>query len=88
MQSLYFFTGCYLFTHDIFVCRSTIKLCALTSQPLLDMIAAHSSLVFVYSVDAHSSGLIVSAIEDCSLKIGKGDIFCILNTLAFLMLNL
>jgi len=74
-QLLCFFTACYLFTHDIFSCHSTIKLWALTGQPLLDMIG-HSSLV--YSVDAHSSGLIASGSEDRSLKIWKGDIFCIL----------
>jgi WD40 repeat protein len=60
-----------LFTHDIFVCCSTIKLWALTGQPLLEMIG-HSSLV--YSVDAHSSGLIASGSEDRSLKIWKGDV--------------
>ncbi|PAN09362.1 hypothetical protein PAHAL_2G017000 [Panicum hallii] len=47
---------------------STIKLWALTGQPLLEMIG-HSSLV--YSVDAHSSGLIASGSEDRSLKIWK-----------------
>lgn len=31
----------------------------------------HTSIV--YSVDAHASGLIVSASEDCSAKIWKGD---------------
>lgn len=61
--------------HDTFVCRSTVKLWALSGQPLLDMIG-HSSLV--YSVDAHSSGLIASGSEDRSLKIWKGDIFCII----------
>ncbi|ONM51171.1 transducin family protein / WD-40 repeat family protein [Zea mays] len=47
---------------------STVKLWALSGQPLLDMIG-HSSLV--YSVDAHSSGLIASGSEDRSLKIWK-----------------
>ncbi|OEL28588.1 Phospholipase A-2-activating protein [Dichanthelium oligosanthes] len=47
---------------------STVKLWALTGQPLLEMIG-HSSLV--YSVDAHSSGLIASGSEDRSLKIWK-----------------
>ncbi|CAM0905254.1 unnamed protein product [Alopecurus aequalis] len=46
----------------------TIKLWALTGQPLLEMIG-HTSLV--YSVDAHSSGLIVSGSEDRSVKIWK-----------------
>jgi hypothetical protein len=41
----------------------------------------HSSLVS--SVDAHSSGLIASGSEDCSLKIGKGDIFCISKYIGF-----
>ncbi|XP_062187090.1 uncharacterized protein LOC133890640 isoform X2 [Phragmites australis] len=50
---------------------STIKLWALTGQPLLDMIG-HTSLV--YSVDAHSSGLIASGSEDRSLKIWKDGI--------------
>ncbi|XP_040381866.1 phospholipase A-2-activating protein isoform X2 [Oryza brachyantha] len=46
----------------------TIKMWALTGQPLLEMIG-HTSLV--YSVDAHSSGLIVSGSEDRSVKIWK-----------------
>ncbi|KAL6880418.1 hypothetical protein ACP4OV_011983 [Aristida adscensionis] len=52
---------------------STIKLWALTGQPLLEMIG-HTSLV--YSVDAHSSGLIASGSEDRSLKIWK-DAICV-----------
>nr|CAB3451833.1 unnamed protein product [Digitaria exilis] len=55
-------------SHDSFVSCSTVKLWALTGQPLLEMIG-HSSLV--YSVDAHSSGLIASGSEDRSLKIWK-----------------
>ncbi|KAL6647131.1 hypothetical protein ACP70R_014568 [Stipagrostis hirtigluma subsp. patula] len=50
---------------------STVKLWALTGQPLLEMIG-HTSLV--YSVDAHSSGLIASGSEDRSLKIWKDGI--------------
>jgi phospholipase A-2-activating protein len=53
----------------------TIKVWALTGQPLLEMIG-HTSLV--YSVDAHSSGVIVSGSEDRSAKIWKGDLFCVL----------
>ncbi|XP_037485122.1 phospholipase A-2-activating protein-like [Triticum dicoccoides] len=49
----------------------TIKLWALTGQPLLEMIG-HTSLV--YSVDAHSSGLIASGSEDRSVKIWKDGI--------------
>lgn len=61
-------------TYDFFG-RRTIKLWALTGQPLLEMIG-HTSLV--YSVDAHSSGLIASGSEDRSVKIWKGDLFCML----------
>ncbi|EMS65509.1 Ubiquitin homeostasis protein lub1 [Triticum urartu] len=49
----------------------TIKLWALTGQPLLEMIG-HTSLV--YSVDAHSSGLIASGSRDRSVKIWKDGI--------------
>uniref|UniRef100_A0A0E0AFE3 Phospholipase A-2-activating protein n=1 Tax=Oryza glumipatula TaxID=40148 RepID=A0A0E0AFE3_9ORYZ len=49
----------------------TIKVWALTGQPLLEMIG-HTSLV--YSVDAHSSGVIVSGSEDRSAKIWKDGI--------------
>lgn len=49
----------------------TIKLWALTGQPLLEMFG-HTSLV--YSVDAHSSGLIASGSEDRSVKIWKDGI--------------
>ena len=49
---------------------SSIKLWALTGQVLMEM-TGHSSLV--YSVDAHSSGLVASGSEDCFLKIWKGD---------------
>ncbi|KAF0908304.1 hypothetical protein E2562_024718 [Oryza meyeriana var. granulata] len=49
----------------------TIKMWALTGQPLLEMIG-HTSLV--YSVDAHSSGVIVSGSEDRSVKIWKDGI--------------
>jgi WD40 repeat protein len=58
----------------LFDCR-TVKLWALTGQPLLEMFG-HTSLV--YSVDAHSSGLIASGSEDRSVKIWKGDLFCML----------
>lgn len=74
---------CLLFVYTYnFVCCSTVKLWALTGQPLLEMIG-HSSLV--YSVDAHSSGLIASGSEDRSLKLWKGAVFCVLiiNALAF-----
>ncbi|KAG8100851.1 hypothetical protein GUJ93_ZPchr0013g36109 [Zizania palustris] len=49
----------------------TIKMWALTGQPLLEMIG-HTSLV--YSVDAHSSGVIASGSEDRSVKIWKDGI--------------
>jgi WD40 repeat protein len=61
--------------NDILFGHSTIKVWALTGQPLLEMIG-HTSLV--YSVDAHSSGVIVSGSEDRSAKIWKGDLFCVL----------
>jgi WD40 repeat protein len=64
-----------MFTYDIFFGCRTIKLWALTGQPLLEMIG-HTSLV--YSVDAHSSGLIASGSEDRSVKIWKGDLLCML----------
>lgn len=46
----------------------TIKLWALTGQILMEMIG-HTSLV--YSVDAHSSGIVASGSEDCFLKIWR-----------------
>ncbi|GAB2267294.1 hypothetical protein Dimus_002279 [Dionaea muscipula] len=46
----------------------SIRLWALTGQVLMEMVG-HTSLV--YSVDSHSSGLIVSGSEDCSAKIWK-----------------
>uniref|UniRef100_A0A0D9WV36 Phospholipase A-2-activating protein n=1 Tax=Leersia perrieri TaxID=77586 RepID=A0A0D9WV36_9ORYZ len=49
----------------------TIKMWALTGQAILEMIG-HTSLV--YSVDAHSSGVIVSGSEDRSMKIWKDGI--------------
>jgi WD40 repeat protein len=77
-------TGGYLCTNDISViCCRTIKLWSLTGQPLLGMIG-HSSPV--YSVDGHSSGLIASGGEDCTLKIWRGDVFHIFGTLAFVTL--
>lgn len=48
---------------------SSIRLWALTGEVLMEMVG-HTSIV--YSVDAHVSGLIVSASEDCSAKIWKG----------------
>lgn len=52
---------------------SSIRLWALTGEVLLEMVG-HTSIV--YSVDAHKSGLVVSASEDGSAKIWKGDISC------------
>ncbi|XP_042004538.1 phospholipase A-2-activating protein-like [Salvia splendens] len=49
----------------------TIRLWALSGELLMEM-AGHTSIV--YSVDAHASGLIVSASEDCSAKIWKDGI--------------
>ncbi|XP_047941705.1 phospholipase A-2-activating protein isoform X2 [Salvia hispanica] len=49
----------------------TIRLWALSGELLMEMVG-HTSIV--YSVDAHASGLIVSASEDCSAKIWKDGI--------------
>lgn len=46
----------------------SVRLWALTGEVLLEMVG-HTSIV--YSVDSHSSGLIVSGSEDCSAKIWK-----------------
>ncbi|KAL8555981.1 hypothetical protein ACS0TY_003699 [Phlomoides rotata] len=46
----------------------SIRLWALSGEVLMEMVG-HTSIV--YSVDAHVSGLIVSASEDCSAKIWK-----------------
>jgi len=51
--------------------HSSIRLWAITGQVLLEMVG-HTSLV--YSVDAHSSGLVASGGEDCFLKIWKGNL--------------
>ncbi|KAK8918831.1 hypothetical protein KSP39_PZI021290 [Platanthera zijinensis] len=47
---------------------SSVRLWTLTGQLLMEMLG-HSSLV--YCVDAHSSGLVASGSEDCSLKIWR-----------------
>ncbi|PKA57051.1 Dynein assembly factor with WDR repeat domains 1 [Apostasia shenzhenica] len=47
---------------------SSVRLWALTGQVLMEM-NGHASLV--YSVDAHSSGLVASGSEDCTLKIWR-----------------
>lgn len=47
---------------------SSVRLWSLTGEVLIEMIG-HSSLV--YCVDAHSSGLVASGSEDCSLKIWR-----------------
>ncbi|XP_057788250.1 uncharacterized protein LOC131005346 [Salvia miltiorrhiza] len=49
----------------------SIRLWAVSGEILLEMVG-HVSIV--YSVDAHASGLIVSASEDCSAKIWKDGI--------------
>ncbi|KAL1554229.1 phospholipase A-2-activating protein-like [Salvia divinorum] len=49
----------------------SIRLWALSGELLMEMVG-HTSIV--YSVDAHASGLIVSASEDCSAKIWKDGI--------------
>lgn len=54
---------------------STVKLWALTGQVLMEM-AGHTSLV--YSVAAHSSGLVASGSEDRFLKIWKGFFFFVI----------
>ncbi|XP_075492671.1 uncharacterized protein LOC142530750 [Primulina tabacum] len=46
----------------------SIRLWALSGEHLMEMVG-HTSIV--YSIDAHASGLIVSASEDCSAKIWK-----------------
>ncbi|XP_058069145.1 uncharacterized protein LOC131218555 [Magnolia sinica] len=46
----------------------SIRLWAISGQVLMEMVG-HTSIV--YSVDAHSSGLIASGSEDCSAKIWK-----------------
>ncbi|GAB4853932.1 hypothetical protein Ancab_018141 [Ancistrocladus abbreviatus] len=46
----------------------SIRLWALTGQVLMEMVG-HTSIV--YSVDSHTSGLLVSSSEDCSAKIWK-----------------
>jgi len=56
--------------HYFIFSNSSIRLWALSGEVLLEMVG-HTSLV--YSVDAHSSGLIVSASEDRHAKIWKGD---------------
>lgn len=47
---------------------SSVRLWSLTGEVLLEMVG-HTALV--YSVDAHSSGLVVSGSEDCFLKIWR-----------------
>ncbi|GMH13428.1 hypothetical protein Nepgr_015269 [Nepenthes gracilis] len=46
----------------------SIRLWALTGEALMEMVG-HTSIV--YSVDSHTSGLVVSGSEDCSAKIWK-----------------
>uniref|UniRef100_A0A0E0HW76 Phospholipase A-2-activating protein n=1 Tax=Oryza nivara TaxID=4536 RepID=A0A0E0HW76_ORYNI len=55
----------------VYIHSQDMQVWALTGQPLLEMIG-HTSLV--YSVDAHSSGVIVSGSEDRSAKIWKDGI--------------
>uniref|UniRef100_A0A0E0LGL7 Phospholipase A-2-activating protein n=1 Tax=Oryza punctata TaxID=4537 RepID=A0A0E0LGL7_ORYPU len=55
----------------VYIHSQDMQMWALTGQPLLEMIG-HTSLV--YSVDAHSSGVIVSGSEDRSAKIWKDGI--------------
>lgn len=49
----------------------SVRLWALTGEVLMEMVG-HTSIV--YSVDSHTSGLVVSGSEDCSAKIWKDGI--------------
>lgn len=71
---IFFFFFLCAFSFNILFCLngSSIKLWTLTGQILMEMMG-HTSLV--YSVAAHSSGLVASGSEDCFLKIWRGGLF-------------